>query len=156
MNKEDFDYDNDGIFTDDEAIETLRKGAEALGINPDLVAPGREDGPKHRYFAKSGCKHCYGRGTINVCLSPSKQKIFWINKGADGRIPKKEPVSTKKLAKRKRQKPMASQPKKKLVTGFCPGNELGEQWETRKKEPLSYKRENLSKSFCRCIRAVEI
>lgn len=152
---EEFDYDADGIFTDGEAIETLRKGAEALGINPDLVSP-EKDGPQYRYFAKSGCKHCHGRGTINVCLSPSKQKIFWVNKGSDGRISKRKITSAKKLKKKKRQKPQASQPKKQLITGFCPGNELSEQWDTRRQEPSDYKKDNFSKSFCRCIRAVEI
>ncbi len=157
MTEEEFDYGNDGIFTDGEAAETLRKGAEALGINPDLVAPKPgEDGPQYRYYAKSGCKSCFGRGSIKVVLSPSKQRFFWRNEGPKGRIPKRKITSTKKLAKKVRQKPMASQPKQKKITGFCPGNDLGEQWKTQQKEPLDFKANNVSQSFCKCVRAVEI
>ena len=153
--EEDIDFGSGGIFTDNQATEALRKSAEALGINPDLVAPDGDE-PTIRYFAKSGCKHCYGRGVISVCLSPSKQKIFQVNQGVPGRVSKRKITSTNKLRKKKRQKAGPTPKQVKRFLGISPGNELGLQWDTRGQEPLDYKKNNTAKSFCRCIRSVEI
>jgi hypothetical protein len=165
--EEDFDFDyGEGVFTDNESVETLRKSAQALGINPDLVAPQAPDGegPQYRYFARKNCGSCYGRGTIDVVISPSKQKVFWRNEGLPGRVTKRKITSKKKLKRRARRRhkdaairAVGPTPKKrKLITGVSPGNELENQWDTRRSEPLGYKADNLSKSFCRCIRAVEV
>ena len=160
--EEDFDY-GEGVFTDDKDIETLRKSAQALGFNPDLVAPKPADGkegPQYRYFASKNCKHCYGRGTLTVCISPSKQKIFWQNEGLPGRLTlRNKNLSTKKLNKRrkvKRQFPGPSRPRRRQVNGVSIANELHKQWNTRQEEPLSYKEDNTSQAFCKCIRAVEV
>lgn len=163
-----------GIFTDDESVKTLRESAKALGINPDLVAP--EDGEvKVQHFARKNCKHCYGRGVIDICLSPSKFKWFWRNEGVKGRV-----------SKRRRQRRGPSVQRRKVVTGVSPGNELHEQWNpdghaglldperdakmkrllgktpvrggiaTSRPEPYGYKEDNMSQVFCRCIRTAEI
>jgi len=156
MNEE-YDF-GDGVFTDDKSIDTLRESAKALGINPDLVAPeGNEDGEKqYRYFSKKNCKHCFGRGAIDVCISPSKEKVFQRNEGVPGRISKRKISSTKKLRKRKRQRPGPTMPQGKTILSVSIGNELGEQWNTRHSEPVRYKKDNMSKSFCSCVRAIEI
>lgn len=169
MNKEPEDQDfTSGIFTDeDEVIDNMRENAEALGINPDLVASKDE---KTRYIAKGNCKYCFGKGTITVCLSPSKPKVFWKN--------------LSKRSERKQQRP--SGPRRKLITGMSPGNELDEQWSKREKfisaeraekrkrtlmrllgkvpdhsrsatsrpEPPDYKKRNTSLAFCKCVRAI--
>jgi hypothetical protein len=139
-----------GIFTDKgEQTEALRKSAEALGLNPDLVAP-EEDGPQFRYYARKGCKHCFGQGILNVCLSPSKRKVFWKNERKSTRVSFRQT----KTARSRRIGP--TRPVIKKITGFSDGNELGESWDTRRPEPRDYKKENTSQSFCRCIRAVEV
>ena len=136
------------IFTNDsEQAETLRKSAQALGINPDLVAP-EKDGPQVRYFAKSGCKHCFGRGVLNVCISPSKRKVFWRNERPKTRVSFRQT----KAARSRRIGPTRVATKK--ITGVSIGNEL--TWDTRRREPRDYKEENTSQAFCRCIRAVEV
>lgn len=161
----DFEYE-DGVFTDkDEAVQALRRSAEELGLNPDLVAPDGaegEDGPRYRYYARGGCKHCFGRGVINVVLSPSKEKIFWKNEGLPGRVPHRKIRSVKKLKRRKQKKydtPVRSEngptpPKRKVIFSFAPPSEV--ERNTRKPEPFDFKSENMAQSFCRCVRAIEI
>jgi hypothetical protein len=159
--EEDFDYDySEGVFTDNEGTEALRASAQALGIDPDRVAPkpkDDEEGPQYRYFASKNCKHCYGRGVLTVCISPSRQKVFWKNEGLPGRLShRNKNLSTKKLGKpKRRQFPGPSRPKRKQITNVSVGNDLGQQWNTQQSEPLKYKEDNTTKAFCRCIRAVE-
>lgn len=164
---EDFDF-GDGIFTDNsEAIETLRRSAEELGINPDLVAPQTpedDDKPRYKYYARDSCGRCYGRGILDVVLSPSKPKVHWRTEGVPGRISKRKVCSKRKLKRRAAKKykypvKRTSQPsreKVKIMSGMSPGNDLSEQWDTRKKEPLNFKSENATQSFCGCVRVVEI
>ena len=157
----DFLDSTEGVFTDNEAVKTLRESAKALGINPDLVAPD-EEGPQYRYFASKNCQHCYGRGILSVCISPSNQKVFWRNEGLPGRVPKRKVTSTKKRNRRARKRhkelairvPGPTRPRRKQITGVSVGNEL--PWNTRKSEPEHFKKDNSSKAFCRCIRAVEV
>lgn len=140
----------EGIFTEgNEQTETLRKSAEALGINPDLVAPKDED-TQTRYFARHNCKHCFGKGILTVCLSPQKRKVFWSN----ARKPTRVSFRQTKRARSRRIGP--TRPALKQINGVSVENELGESWDTRRKEPANYKSENTAKSFCRCIRAVEV
>jgi hypothetical protein len=157
----------DGIFTDgDKQTETLRESAKALGINPDLVAP-EDGGPQLRYFARKGCKHCFGRGTINVCISPSKRKVFWKNERKPNRVSFRQTAS----ARSRRIGPTRPVTKKILMVseGYPPTREENEEnplssgpsesqagWDTRRPEPRDYKENNLSQAFCRCIRAVEV
>ena len=164
---DEFEYE-EGVFTDNQAIETLRKSAEALGINPDLVAP--EDGGGTKYFARKNCKHCFGLGTMDICLSPSKMKFHWKNQSPPGRFTKRKGLQRK-----------PSQQRQKVVFGLSPGNELDVQWNpegarhnpahdakikkllgkvpsrdnraTEAPEPFGYKKANMTKSFCRCVRA---
>ncbi len=167
MSEEELDIIDDmggGIWSDDEAVETLRKSAQALGINPDLVAPeANEDGdPQYKYYSNKACKRCYGRGVLHVCISPSKQKLFWQNEGLPGRIPKRKATSVKKQKRRarKRHKDPAirvsgpTQPRRKAINSVSIGNES--DWNTRQPEPEDFKVDNLSRSFCHCIRAVEV
>jgi len=140
--------ESDGIFTDkSEQIDALRRSAEALGINPDLVAP-KDDGPQLRYFAHKGCGHCFGRGVINVVMSPSKKKVYWKNE----RKPKK--VSFRQSKADRSRRIGKTTPELKKITGLAPGNDI--EWDTRRPEPAGYKSENMAQSFCRCIRAVEV
>lgn len=137
-----------GIFTNEtEQTEALRKNAEALGINPDLVAP-EEGGPQIRYFPNKGCKTCYGRGIINVVISPSKKKVFWKNE----RKPTRVSFRQAKAARSRRIGPTKQGIKKILNVSEA----YESSWDTRRKEPAGYKQDNMSQAFCRCIRAVGI
>lgn len=133
------------IFTNqEEQIEALRKNAEALGINPDLVAP--EDESQVRYFARKNCKHCFGRGVINVVISPSKRKVFWKNERKQTRVSFRQT----KAARSRRIGP--TKPFTKKILNVSEGHEA--DWDTRRQEPWGYKKNNMSQAFCRCIRAV--
>lgn len=145
---EEFDYDYEGVFTDHKAAETLRKSAEALGINPNLVAPKEGAETQYKYYAHGGCKRCWGRGVINICISPSKQKVFWHNEGVPGRISKRKSSSRHRAKK--------SQPRRKVISGISLANGLDEQWNTRQPEPYDYRANNTTRSLCSCVRMVEI
>jgi hypothetical protein len=133
-----------GIFTEGAAAtQNLRENAEALGINPDLVAPD-EDAETTKYFASRSCKRCWGRGVISICFSPSKKKVFFS----------KERPTKLRNGRRVRQK--GPTPKRLIkLKGYAPGNDLGEQWSTSQPEPEGYKKNNTSLSFCSCVKAVE-
>lgn len=139
-----------GVFTNEaEQTKALRDNAEALGINPDLVAPEGE--PQIKYYARKGCKHCFGRGVINVVISPSKRKVFWRNEREPTRISFRQT----KAARSRHVGPTRPTTKKILLVSEGYPNEEGEvQWDTRRPEPRGYKENNMSQSFCRCIRAV--
>lgn len=149
-----------GIFTEDaEAIEGMRQAAEALGINPDLVAP--TDDQVH-YVAKKNCKHCYGRGAVPVVMSPQKEKTFSRNQALPGRITNRKrssrgkPEFTKlKAVFPARRTRGPTEPRRKIVMGISPANEnTNSQWDTRKPEPQDYKRLNATLAFCRCVKAI--
>lgn len=161
-----------GIFEDDhskEVIDNMRENAEALGINPDLVA---SEDVQTKLVAKRGCKQCFGRGTLTVCLSPSKPKVFHKN-------------SSKRGERSRAGKPSA--PRSKSILGIAPGNELHKEWyspaksedldgkkekrakamnkvlgrtrdlsmsATGRHEPAQYKMRNTSQSLCRCVRKI--
>jgi len=64
-----------GIFTDKEvALEGLRKSAEAVGLDPELVAPEAEIEEPPQFYAKESCKRCWGRGVLYYVPSPVKAK----------------------------------------------------------------------------------
>ena len=141
MTEEEFDLDG-GIFTDPTVSENLRKNAEAVGINPDLVAP-EEDADAVKYFAKRGCKKCHGRGTLSVCFSPCKKKAFFT----------RERPTVLRRGRRVRLK--GPTPKRLIkLTNFSPGNDLDEQWHTSQPEPEDYKKNNTALVFCRCVKSV--
>lgn len=144
---------DDGIFQNqDEVIDGLRKTAEALGVNPDLVAP--QEGAK-RYYARKNCKECYGRGTLEMVPSPQKEKLFWTVKSKRGQ------------GRRSSKGKGPTRPKNKVITGLCmPTPELANLWDSRElsaraekyrgtstPEPAEYKGEVAQKVFCRCVKS---
>ncbi|TFH24834.1 hypothetical protein E4G67_01590 [Candidatus Bathyarchaeota archaeon] len=148
----------DGIFTDDaDAIEGMRQAAEALGINPDLVAPTDE---RVNYVAKQNCKHCYGRGAILFCLSPQKEKTFSRNEGLPGRVTNRNRSSRYKRKQYKNPVQLRNgptQPRRKVVTGVSQANEnTNSQWNTKRPEPDDFRKMNTTLSFCRCIRTIPV
>lgn len=59
------------IFTNQkDVVENLRESASALGINPDTVASNTTDAVGPRFYAKSNCKWCFGRGTLAFVANP--------------------------------------------------------------------------------------
>ncbi len=135
----------EGIFTNlDEQTQSLRENAEALGINPDLIAPDGE--PQARFYAKKGCKHCFGKGVLNIVLSPSKRRVFWRNE----RQPTKVSFRQTKAARSRRIGP--TKPATKKIYNVSEANES--EWDTRRPEPLTFKRDNMAQAFCRCIRVM--
>lgn len=151
--------ENNGIFTNkDEVVEGMRKAAEAVGADPDKVAPSEENN-KH-LFAKKSCKHCFGRGVLTFVPSPQKQKVFSANFSERGYRAKKRP----------------SPPRTRVFFGVSPANEeLNELWDDRevqerpkgkkmwstpsrgtsRPEPDYYKGEAEQKVFCRCVKTQE-
>ena len=141
-----------GIFADQAgAVEALRESAKAVGMNPDFVA--KEDGSQTRYYARKNCKNCFGRGFVNMVVSPSKQKVYWRNENIS---PVKKKRKNKKKKSRGKNRAGAMKKSQKIITGIAPGNELDEAWNTRKSEPLEYRRENMVKSPCRCVKEREL
>lgn len=134
---------DNSIFTDEaEVNKGMRMSAEALGIDPDLVAP---DEQKTRYYAKYNCRQCRGRGTIFMVPSPQKQKVFSTTWSPVG-----------KISKVKKEKRGPSQSKNKIINGFSPAaDELNKIWNTRRPEPVNYKREHGKNYLCRCVQTVK-
>jgi len=144
MNEEEINLDDNSIFTDHASNENLRANAEAAGINPDLVAPegGIDD---VEYFAKRGCKKCDGRGTLAICFSPCKKKVF---------SSRERPTV---LRKGRRVRQTGPTPKRNVkMTGFSPGNDLDKQWRTSRLEPDDYKKNNTALVFCRCVKSIAV
>ena len=140
---------DDGIFVDQAgAVSALRESAKAVGMNPDFVA--KEDGSQIRYYARKNCKNCYGRGFVDMVASPSKQKVYWQSQGAPPRVKKRRKKS------QKNNKVGPTQKSQKIISGIVPGNDLGETWNTRRSEPLAYRRENMTRSPCRCVKKREL
>ena len=80
MNKEREIEPQDGIFTNpEEVLDGLRKSAEAVGLDPDKVAPEEmpDEGPQ--FYAKKSCKMCWGRGIVYYVPSPVKAKKIVID-----------------------------------------------------------------------------
>lgn len=74
INKDDF-----GIFQNQEAVvENIKKSAEAVGIKVDenTVDKLKDGQPFEVSIAKTNCKWCYGRGTVNFV--PNKSKSFLL------------------------------------------------------------------------------
>lgn len=134
--------DDYAVFTDeDEVVDSLRENAERLGLDPDRVAP--KEG-QIGYFARRSCNDCYGRGVLNIVLSPQKQKTFRVNQRPRMKFTKRKPGA--------RRGP--TPPRTKRILGVSQAYES--EWNTREPEPLSYKRDNMTQAFCGCVRAQEI
>jgi len=61
------------IFTNNEdVVDGIRKSAEAIGLDPDMVAPKQKNQPE--YYAKKNCKQCWGKGVLRYVPSPIKKR----------------------------------------------------------------------------------
>lgn len=138
MTEDDFSGD---IFTDGAAKQNLRDNAEAHGLDPDLVAP---EEARTKYFAKRSCKKCWGRGTVLICLSPQKKKLFFS---------KERPT---RLRRGRRVRVKGPTPKRLVrLHGFSPANDLDKQWRTSRPEPEGYRENNTSLMLCGCVKSIE-
>jgi hypothetical protein len=161
--------EEDGIFVNEsEVIEGQRKAAEAVGVNPDLVAP--EDGSEPRkLMARRSCGQCWGRGTITFIPSPQRLKLFWVTKGPIGKFTKR--TKTHFPNGKKRPKPLIptrgpSKRENKVITGYSmerkdlllawDDRELAEKSEKRRgtsrPEPEGYKDSVAETRLCSCVR----
>jgi hypothetical protein len=145
--------DGQNIFEGDEAVEGLKRQAEALGIDPDSVDLGKE---QKVLYAKQNCKHCHGRGVTVFVPSPSKPKKIKVNLAAaiEKGVRESRVIKTGRGKRRQiRRKP--TQKRMKVMTEL-PGNALGEVWNTCKPEPPGLKRELLQHLPCRCVQTLEL
>lgn len=75
-----FVNEDHGIFTNEqEALDGLRQSAEAVGIDPDMVAPENvEESRQPQFYAKENCRTCWGRGIMYYVPSPVKAKTITV------------------------------------------------------------------------------
>lgn len=139
------------IFEGDEAVEGMKRQAEALGIDPESVDLAKM---QKVLYAKQNCKHCYGRGVMVFIPSPCKSKKIKAN--IDKSIEKK--IRESRIIKVKGRKGLRRKPTQKRIRVMTelPGNALGEVWNIRRPEPHELKKELRQHLPCRCVRTLEI
>jgi hypothetical protein len=163
-----------GIFVNEaEVIDGQRKAAEAVGINPDLVAP--EDGSEpSKLVAKKSCNRCWGKGVITMIPSPQKVKLFWVTKSPTGKVTKRVKRRTangkKKLSKPFVSKRGATKERNRIIIGYGPDRkDLRDLWDDRelsegsekfrgtsRPEPLDYKEKAVQNFLCGCVKQDEV
>ncbi len=145
----------ENIFQNDEAVEGMKRQAEAMGIDPDLMDLGKE---QKVLYAKKNCKHCHGQGVMVFVPSPAKPKKTVINLASaiEKKVRQSRVIKVKgRKGKRRlfRRKPTQ---RRIRITTELPGNALGEVWNTCKPEPRGLKKELREHRPCRCVRTLEI
>lgn len=144
----------ENIFQTDEAVEGMKRQAEALGIDPEKMDLRKEK----VLYAKKNCKRCYGRGGVLFVPSPAKPKKIKLNleKDIEKRVRQSRRIKVKRHKDKNRQIRMKPTQKRMRIMTELPGNALDKVWNTRKPELSELKRELQQYIPCSCVKTLEI